>query len=108
MPSTTEKKHEDKQKTLVTSNINRVIGKIDPNIIITADYITARYKRPILGVAEMADLLQVKRASIFTYIQQHKIPFKVTKIGKDWITTPLAVATYIVENAQDRSEFCND
>ena len=106
MPTT--KYREDKAKTMVSNAIHKQLGDLNVDLIVTADYIASRYKRPILGVAEMADLLQVKRESIFTYIQQNKMPFKVTKMGKDWITTPYAVASFIIDNAQDKSEFVND
>ena len=102
-------KFSERATTRKTAEGRKAISKrmleVDPAIIITADYLANQYGEGLLGVDAMADILKVKERSVIQYISEHKVPFKVTKIGGKWVTLPYYVAEYLVQNAEDRSEF---
>jgi len=92
-----------------TENVHKLIAKrlmdTDVELIITSDYIANQYGNGLLNTDAMASIMNVKPDSVLTYINQHKMPFEVTKIGNQWFTTPYAVARYVIDNRIDRGEF---
>ena len=98
---------ETKKQTNVRDFIAKRIMDADIEVVVTADYIANQYGSGLLNVDHMAEILLVKPASVLTYINQHRMPFDVTKIGDKWFTTPFAVAKYVIENRIPRNEFVN-
>jgi hypothetical protein len=98
---------EDKKTTNVRNFIAKRIMDADIEVVMTADYIANKYGNGLLNVDHMAEILMVKKSSVLTYINQHKMPFDVTKIGDKWFTTPFSVAKYVIENRIPRNEFVN-
>lgn len=100
MTDTTKKKI-----TAINSSISKRMSSVEPKLLVTSDYIANEFRTSILDVDAMAKILNVNRQSVIQSISNHTMPFPVTKLGKNWVTTPYDVAHYIIANAQDKGEY---
>jgi len=93
---------EKRKITQVSKAVSKRIMEIDHEVVLTSDYIANQYGKGLLDADDMADILCIKRNSVLQKINQNTLPFKVTKVGDQWYTTPFNVAKYIIQNQQNR------
>lgn len=91
-----------RKATLVGKQVAKRIMDIDKELLVTSDYIANQYGKGVLDVDDMADFMKIKRTSVLQKIAAGTMPFKVTKLGDQWITTPYSIADYIIQNQQNR------
>lgn len=98
-------KDDKKKLSAVNSSISKRMSAVDPNILVTSDYLANKYHSGVLSLDDIADFLKVKPQSVLQSISNHTMPFPVSKIGNQWFCTAYDVAAVVVKSRQDRSEF---